>query len=371
MSATEISIPGSIRSQRTRFAAARKVLEEAVRGRAFPGAAYGVLFDGKVVALDAVGSFTYESGAAAITAETVFDLASLTKVMATTAAAMLLYDRGVLHLDMRLGDILPGFVMGTALGNGKEQVTLRMLLAHSSGLPGYVPLYQEHSTPNHLLRAVFELPLTAAPGARAEYSDIGFILLGKAIEVISGDLPARFCAREIFTPLGLTNTLFCPPEDWRPAIPPTEEDETFRHRVIQGEVHDENCHVLGGCAGHAGLFSNALDVLRFAGCILNEGGGLFRPDTVRMFGTRQENPPGTSRALGWDTPTAPSSSGQHLSARSIGHLGYTGTSLWIDPERRMSVVLLTNRTWPTRENKAIQQVRPLFHDAVAAAIQVK
>ena len=369
----EISIPDSTHSQRTRFAAARSVLEQAVRSRAFPGAAYGVLAGREIVALDAVGNFTYDLDAPAVTAATVFDLASVTKVMATTAAAMLLYDRGVLHLDMRVGDILPGFVVGRALGSGKEHVTLRMLLAHSSGLPGYAPLYQKHSAPNQLLRAALQLPLEAVPGARAEYSDIGFILLGKALEVITGDFLAHFCAREIFAPLALASTRFCPPEDWRADIPPSEDDRSFRHRVIQGEVHDENCFVLGGCAGHAGLFSNTLDVLRFAACILNEGRlgngqQLFRPETVRLFVTRQQQPVGTSRALGWDTPTAPSSSGHHFSARSIGHLGYTGTSLWIDPERRIAVVLLTNRTWPTREHKAIQQVRPLFHDAVARAV---
>ncbi len=155
----------------------------------------------------------------------------------------------------------------------------------------------------------------------------------------------------------------------RPHIPPTVIDTAFRKRIIQGEVHDEHAFVLGGCGGHAGLFSSTLDVLRFAACILAEGRTaqgrqLFNPATVQLFATRQSELPGTARALGWDTPTAPSSSGKHFSASSIGHLGYTGTSLWIDPERKLAVVLLTNRTWPDRLNKAIQIVRPAFHDAV-------
>ena len=183
----------------------------------------------------------------------------------------------------------------------------------------------------------------------------------------------RFFSREIASPLGLETARFCPPEDWRPHIPPTEEDRVYRRRVIQGEVQDENCHAFGGVAGHAGLFAHALDVLRFAACILHEGKTahgkqLFQPETLKLFATRQTEPPGTTRALGWDTPSEQSSSGRHFSTNSIGHLGYAGTSLWIDPERKLAVVLLTNRTWPDRSNKAIQEVRPAFHDAVAEGI---
>jgi CubicO group peptidase (beta-lactamase class C family) len=355
--------------QRTRFAAAHSILEQAVLDRAFPGAAYGILLDGNVIALDAVGRFTYDGDSPAVTPETVFDLASVTKVLATTSAAMLLYDRGILDLETPVGEILPGFVIGRAPGSGKERVTLRMLLAHSSGLPAYARLFEQHTAPNELLRACLQMPLEAKPGTRADYSDIGFILLGKALEVLAGDYLSRFCPREIFTPLELSGAHFNPPVSMRSQIPPTVNDTTFRKRIIQGEVHDEHAFVLGGSGGHAGLFANALDVLRFAACILAEGRTpdekqLFQPATVRLFATRQSEPAGTSRALGWDTPTAPSSSGKHFSASSIGHLGYTGTSLWIDPERHLAVVLLTNRTWPDRLNKAIQTVRPTFHDAV-------
>jgi CubicO group peptidase (beta-lactamase class C family) len=386
MPSPPVSIPGTASDGRQRFRAAREVLERAVAERAFPGAAWGVLLDGEVVAIDAVGHFTYDAGAPAVTPATVFDLASLTKVMATTSIAMLLNDRGrghknrapeeqrgVLDLDARLGDILPGFVVGMEPGSHKERVTLRMLLAHSSGLPGYAPLFEKHHTPEELLRAALQVPLDAQPGARAEYSDIGFILLGKALEVLSGDFAGRYFAREIAGPLGLETACYCPPTDWRPHIPPTEEDRVFRRRVIQGEVQDENCYAMGGVSGHAGLFANALDVLGFAACILAEGRAahgrhLFQPETVRLFATRQTEPVGTSRALGWDTPSEPSSSGKYFSQNSIGHLGYAGTSLWIDPERRLAVVLLTNRTWPDRSDKTIQQVRPAFHDAVAEGI---
>jgi len=383
----QVSIPESALRGRECFRAAREVVERAIEQRAFPGAAWGVLLDGEVVALDAAGRFTYDLDAPEVTPGTVFDLASLTKVMVTTAMAMILYDKGrsgsselhprgksgVLELDAFVGDILPGFVVGMQHGLHREQVTMRMLLAHSSGLPSYGRLFEAHHTPEGMLRAALHVPLEAFPGARAEYSDIGFILLGKALEVLSGDLMVRFFSREIASPLGLETARFCPPEDWRRYIPPTEEDRVYRQRVIQGEVQDENCHAIGGVAGHAGLFAHALDVLRFAGCILSEGKTahgrhLFQPETVRLFATRQAEPSGTTRALGWDTPSEQSSSGRHFSGASIGHLGYAGTSLWIDPERKLAVVLLTNRTWPDRSNKAIQEVRPAFHDAVAEGI---
>ncbi|MGC8548481.1 MAG: serine hydrolase domain-containing protein [Acidobacteriaceae bacterium] len=370
----DITIPASAADGPSRFAAARRVLDQAIADRAFPGASYGVLYQGQILALDAVGRFTYEADSTPVTPSTIYDLASLTKVLATTAAAMLLYERGVLKLDARLGDILPGFVVGMRRGSGRERLTLRMLLAHSSGLPAYIPFFQQHPTPQGLLRAVLHTPLEVRAGSRAEYSDLGFILLGKALEVISGDYLARFCERNIFAPLGLNSLRFCPPPAWQPSIPPTENDTTFRHRIIQGEVQDENCFVLGGAAGHAGLFGRAADVLRFAQLMLRNPASesspqpLFREETIRLFTTRQDKPEGTTRALGWDTPSNPSSSGKHFGPRSFGHLGYSGTSLWIDPDRNLAVVLLTNRTWPDRSSKAIQTVRPAFHDAIVESL---
>lgn len=357
-----------------RFAPARSLLEQAVRQRAFPGAAWGVLHRGATVAIDAIGRFTYEASAPAIQPETVFDLASLTKVLATTAAAMLLVDRGRLDLDERLGDILPGFVIGMEPGSGKQHVTLRTLLAHTSGLPAYATLFHEYTTPETLLRAALRLPLEAKPGTHTEYSDFGFILLGKVVEVLSGEAFDGFCAREIFAPLGLKVARFCPPPEVRSTIPPTEDDQTFRRRVIQGEVQDENCFVLGGVAGHAGLFANVEDLLHFAECILaqgrtQQGSQLFQPATVAQFATRQGPLESKSRALGWDVPTEGSSSGRYFGLRSIGHLGYSGCSLWIDPDQELAVVLLTNRTWPDRSNDAIRQVRPAFHNAVVESLR--
>jgi len=279
--------------------------------------------------------------------------------------AMVLYQRGLLDLEAPVAAIVPEFAKDDKL---RREVTLRMLLAHSSGLPAYEKLFQRAKTRDELLAAAFTTPLTAEPGTRAEYSDIGFILLGVALERMADEALDRFCQREIFGPLGMAHTLFNPPAVWRGSIPPTADDQTFRRRVIQGEVQDENASVLGGVAGHAGLFATAQDLAVFAHVMLQGGHPILRPETLALFTRREAVPPGTSPALGWDTPSSPSQSGKYFSAQSFGHLGYTGTSLWLDPERQLSVTLLTNRTWPDCGNQAIKQVRPAFHDAVVEAL---
>jgi serine-type D-Ala-D-Ala carboxypeptidase len=358
-----------------RFSGAYRVLREAIAAKAFPGCAFGVLAEGRVVLEDALGRFTYEENSPAVTAQTVFDVASVTKVASTTAAAMLLFQQGRLDLDMPVADLLPGFVVGRAPGTFARHVRLRHLLAHSSGLPGYVEFFRQHATPAGLLRACLELAMEAPPGARAEYSDPGFILLGKALEVITGEALPVWAQREVFAPLAMTASGFCPRPSSRSMIPPTENDTWFRHRIIQGEVQDENAFILNGAAGHAGLFSDVRDLLTLAREILAACGHrsitdkarLFYPATVELFAERQP-PEGSTRALGWDTPGEHSSSGRHFSTSSIGHLGYSGCSLWIDRAAGIAVVLLTNRTWPDRANQSIRQVRPAFHDAVREAI---
>jgi len=366
------------------LAEAQRILADAIAEKTFPGAAFGVLFRGEEH-IAAIGHLTYAPSSPAVTPATIYDLASLTKVIATTSMAMLLYDRGQLALDTPLETILPAF--NPQRDPDRAKITLRMLLSHSSGLPAHEYLYKTCRTRdearNHAIAACLTMPLAAIPGTAAVYSDIGFILLGLALEAIANEPLNTFCAREIFQPLGMTSTFFSPaPETLRPHIPPTEIDVTYRHRLIQGEVHDENAALLGGnetsSAGHAGLFSNVPDILRFARCILAggrtaAGRQLFRPETVALFTTRTAEPPNSSRALGWDTPSAPSSSGGCFSPHSAGHLGFTGTSLWLDLERSLAVVLLTNRTWHEPNTSApsqepIRRLRPAFHDAVFHAI---
>jgi CubicO group peptidase (beta-lactamase class C family) len=399
------------------FSSAFSILREAIAQRKIPSASVAVTHSGRLTAEKALGHFTYEdqiesttsgggapllasfarSGTADVTSSTLFDLASLTKVVATTPMAMILYDRGLLDLDAPLAAIIPEFTTDAEKDPRRHNVTLRMLLTHSSGLPAYEKLFLKFRTRDELLHAAFTTSLTANPGTRAEYSDIGFIILGVALERLADEPLDRFCQREIFAPLAMTNTTFNPPLEIRRKIPPTADEReepcgadtavrqlpeasprpsesqparsTFRRKIIQGEVQDENASTLGGVAAHAGLFSTAPDLAKFAHAMLAGGRPIARPETVALFTRRESAPPGTSRALGWDTPSAPSQSGKYFSPHSYGHLGYTGTSLWIDPTRQLSITLLTNRTWPDCSNHAITIIRPKFHDAVVEAIE--
>jgi CubicO group peptidase (beta-lactamase class C family) len=350
------------------FRRAFDVLQKGVAQAVFPAASIAVTSQAKLVALKALGEFTYELDAPAVSTATVFDLASVSKAVATTTMAMILYQRGLIDLEAPVVSIVPEFGGSDAR---RGDITMRMLLAHSSGLPAYERLFLKTQNRDELLAAAFSTALTADPGTRAEYSDIGFIILAIALERVADESLDRFCQREIFGPLGLVHTAYNPPATWRAAIPPTADDRTFRKRIIQGEVQDENASVLGGVAGHAGLFATAEDLATFAHILLQGGSPLVRPETLGLFTRRETAPAGTSRALGWDTPSAPSQSGKYFSAHSYGHLGYTGTSLWIDPERQLSITLLTNRTWPDCNNKAIKDVRPAFHDAVVEALEKK
>ncbi|MFZ0707897.1 MAG: serine hydrolase domain-containing protein [Candidatus Korobacteraceae bacterium] len=368
---TQVSLRPDYRDQQKQFARAFAILRDAMEQHAFPGASLAVAHQGKLIASHGFGRFTYDDSAPQVTADTVFDIASITKAVATTSVAMILFERQSLKLEAPVAQLLPEFVnlSPTHQKQKREAVTVRMLLAHSSGLPAYEKLFEFAHNREELLRAAMTTPLTAAPGTRAEYSDIGFILLGEILQRIAGEPLGQFAQREIFDRIGLTRTWFVPPLDLRAQIPPTEHDRTFRKRAIQGEVNDENAWVMGGVSGHAGMFASATDLAIFAECMLRGGAPLVRPETLALFTRREESPRGTSRALGWDTPSHPSSSGTRFAPTSYGHLGFTGTSLWIDPKRHLSVTLLTNRTWPDRRSQLIREVRPQLHDAILETIE--
>ncbi|HET6936440.1 MAG TPA: serine hydrolase domain-containing protein, partial [Candidatus Angelobacter sp.] len=236
------------------------MLRSAIQQKAFPGASVAITYCGKLIGLKGVGHFTYKPDSTAVTGETIYDLASVSKAVATTTACMLLYEQGKFHLEQKLVEVLPEFGGEDAR---REQVTFRMLLAHSSGLPAYVKLFQSAKDKQKLLRQAYVVPLAANPGSHAEYSDVGFILLGEALERIAGEALDHFCGRNIFEPLGLAFMAFNPPQQWRSLIPPTEDDRSFRHKIIQGEVNDENAWVMGGVAGHAGCFGRAVEVAVF------------------------------------------------------------------------------------------------------------
>ncbi len=317
-------------AQADAFRSAFSILQNTIGAHAFPACALAVTLRGELIAHHALGHFTYDPASPLVTSASIFDLASVTKVVATATMAMILYERGLLDLEAPVTAIVPEFAGDDSR---RRDVSLRMLLAHSSGLPAYEKLFLRAIAREDLLARALGTQLTADPGTRAEYSDIGFIILGVALERLADETLDAFCQREIFGPLGMSRTTFNPPKSWRSEIVPTADEcgaGKFRGRIIQGEVQDENASVLGGVAGHAGLFSTA---------------------------------------VGWDTPSTPSQSGKYFGSRSFGHLGYTGTSLWIDRDRQLSVTLLTNRTWPDCQNQAIKQVRPAVHDAVIEALK--
>jgi CubicO group peptidase (beta-lactamase class C family) len=357
--------------QEQRFARAFRLVDEAIGRKVFPGASLAVTLGGELVAWRGFGRFTYEADSPEVKRETVWDLASLTKPIGTTSMAMLLWERGKLGLDAKVAELLPEFASGVSdsvQAAWREAVTVRMLLAHSSGLPAHRKLYLEAQGRESVTAAAMRVPLEAAPGTRAVYSDIGFILLCELLERIAGERLDEFCEREIFSSLK-TNLRFVSQPTLLAGVLPTVHDTEYRHRVVQGVVNDENAWAMGGVAGHAGLFGDALSVARFAECLLGGGAPVFKAETVELFTRRQSEPEGTSRALGWDTPSQPSQSGTRFSGRAFGHLGYTGTSLWCDAKRGLSVTLLTNRTWPDGRNQAIKKVRPLVHDAIVNALE--
>jgi CubicO group peptidase (beta-lactamase class C family) len=345
------------------FAAARQILHDAIAQQAFPAAVVEVGHARGAIWREAFGRFTYEPDAPAATQATIFDLASLTKVIATTTLVMRLVDGGILTLDDPIGRWLTDW-----RGKDRDHITLRDLLAHCSGLSAHVNLFENSKGRLEFQRVICNLPLDYKPRTQSVYSDLGFILLGFILADAGGKpLAAQF--EEVTRHIAPEYLAFSPPKTWRGHIAPTEI-ETWRGRLLVGEVHDANCWALGGAAGHAGLFGSASAVGAFAQMVLRglllRDGTLAQPPTMRTF-VERTGVPDSTRALGWDTMKPTSSCGTRMSVSAIGHTGFTGTSLWIDWERDLYIVLLTNRVYPSAANNAILQVRPAFHDAVSAA----
>ncbi len=344
------------------FARIDSLVEAFIGQQAFPGAAVAIGQRGVVHKLTGYGAYTYESDVAT-TPRSVFDMASLTKAIATTTATMLLYEEDLLDLDAPVRSYLPKFDSPDKAG-----ITIRQLLTHTGGFTPFRTFYAEGVlTREAIIDSIFAIPLDSSPGEEYRYSDFGMITLVLVMEAITGQDFATYAAENIFAPLGMTATGFRSTGAPDPSVVPTELDDYFRHRLVQGEVHDENAWILGGTAGHAGLFSSAEDVARFA-AMMAQGGyyenGLFlNPATVEYFTTVVDTTV-SSRALGWDTKNTdkPSSAGDYFGPRSFGHTGFTGTSLWIDPDTGLYVILLTNRVYPTRENFLVGELRPLVAD---------
>ncbi|HEV2672614.1 MAG TPA: serine hydrolase domain-containing protein, partial [Gemmatimonadales bacterium] len=309
---------------------------------AYPGAVIAVGYHDSLVLLAAVGHYSFND-ARPVTPRTIYDLASLTKVIALTTECILLVDRGKLDLDAPVQRYLSEF-----RGPMKDQVTIRHLLTHSAGLAADLPLWDSTRTREAALQMVDTSPLLSPPGTTFVYSDLSAIVLMQVVERITGRSFDQVLAQDVFGPLGMTATRFVPPPSWHDSIAPTEVDTFFRHRLLIGEVHDESAARLGGVSGNAGLFSNAPDLATFATWLLGARAGRPTPipvdsGLVHRFITRQDIPSGSSRALGWDTPSDLSSAGTKMGPNAFGHTGYTGTSIWFDPDRGVFIILLTNR----------------------------
>lgn len=312
-------------------------------------------------------------------AATIYDLASLTKVVGLVTGIMLAVDERKLELDAPVQQYVPAFASA-----GKERVTVRMLLAHASGLPAWLPLFREAGSRTEVFALVDTTPLSSAPGTVEVYSDLGAIILTQMLETIYHQRLDSLLERRVFRPLGMSATGYRPGSDQRDRIAPTEMDP-WRGRLLRGEVQDENAAMMDGVSGHAGLFGSAEDLLTFAEWMIERwndgtterGKGSARTDSlvpsfprslIHEFTRRQNLVPGSSRALGWDTPSPGGSAGSHLSPWSFGHTGFTGTSLWIDPERRLAIILLSNRVNPTRDNPRWAPVRGKLADLVMTTL---
>jgi CubicO group peptidase (beta-lactamase class C family) len=304
---------------------------------------------------------------------TVYDLASLTKVIGLTTAMMIAVDEHRIELDAPIQRYVPAFQ-----GKNKEQVTVRHLLTHSSGLPAWRALYRQATSRADAYALADTTPLDTLPGSRFVYSDLGAIVMAQALESVYHERLDSLLQRRLFGPLGMDDTRYLPPDCWIPHIAPTENDP-WRGRTLRGEVHDENAARLDGVSGHAGLFSSARDLLTFGDWLLEGLGShdtsaayVWPPPPVseRAFVMRQDIPGGSSRALGWDTPSGLSSGGKYISREhSFGHTGFTGTSIWIDPTRDLVIVLLSNRVNPTRDNDRWGPVRRNVADRVVEALE--
>jgi CubicO group peptidase (beta-lactamase class C family) len=343
----------------------QSILDRAVADSAFPGAVAVIgSHSGPLVTVTA-GHLDWAKSPRP-TASTLWDMASLTKVIGMTSAMMQLVERGKVDLDAPVQTYLPEWT-----GTNKDKVTVRHLITHQSGLPAFKQYFKNNVSPDSTLALIIATPLDTLPGVRMVYSDIGAILLGKIVERVSGETLDGYLARHVFTPLGMKDTRYKPPVSLRPRIAPTENDP-WRGRHLVGEVHDENAYALGQVSGHAGLFSTAHDLSRLAGAYLSGGalggGRLAKAATIAQFTTVADST-FSSRALGWDTPSPHSSAGHFLRRPAFGHTGFTGTSLWIAPQHDLYVILLTNRVNPTRANTKIGAVRVAVADAAMRALE--
>ncbi len=364
-SAPRLDVPSTAGMNETLTQRVDSLMKASIADKAFPAAAVAIGRHDVTAHLKGYGYLTYDSDLP-VSSHSLFDLASLTKVLATTPSIMKLFEEGKLNLDAPLATYLPEFGQ-----NGKEQVTVRQILTHTAGLKSFYQFYDEGITDREdIISFIQKDDLKYTPDAKYVYSDLGMMMLALAVERISGKPFNQYVKETFYQPMGMGHTGFRPAfgQGKDTHIVPSEVDDVFRNELVQGEVHDERAWMLGGTAGHAGLFSCAHDLALFAQMMLNggtlNGKRFFEEETIRLFTTKFENELDHTRALGWDTksPEGYSSAGQHFGPRSFGHTGFTGTSFWIDPDADLFVILLTNRVYPTRNNRKHIPIRPALAD---------
>ena len=360
--------PAAVGMSAVRLQRIDKMMGRGIKAGGFPGGVVVIGRRGATVLEKGFGNLSWSGKNPVDPGNTIYDLASLTKVVATTTAIMVLYDQGKIRLDDRVSKFIPAFSGGL-----KDEITIAQLLAHRSGLPAGRDLWRIALTPGEARQAVIDTPLECEPGRCLIYSDLGADLLGFIVEAASGERFDAFLQERVFEPLGMRETHFRPHWTLRDRIAPTELTPP-RGYPLRGEVHDENAFALGGVAGHAGLFSTATDLAVFAQMMLNGGeinGVRIVSDSAVALFTARTASPGT-RALGWDTCGHDGSCGRYLSGRAYGHTGFTGTSLWIDPDRDLFVIVLTNRVHAARArrpSKVIADIRADVADAAALAVK--
>lgn len=355
--------------QNKTFATTFSTVNNWIDRKAFPGAVLAIGQHGHLIALKAFGRQAFSPDAAEMTTNAIFDLASVTKVTATTTAIEILYDRNMLDLGAPVVQYLPSF----GAGKGHDDVLVRNLLTHSSGLYSTDLLWSKVKDRAGLLELINTMPMSWKPGTHFQYRDENMILLGEIVRRVSGQPLDVFLTRNAFQPLGMKDTGFNPSHALIDRIPPTEQDNIFRHELVHGVVHDENAYRMGGVAGHAGLFSTAIDLSHLAQMYLNKGTyagyRLLKPETVALFMRRENLPVGNTYAFGWDTPGSFARfAGQKASPHAILHTGFTGTSIYIDPDRDAFIILLTNRVNPSRENQLIKDARIDIHTAALTTL---
>jgi CubicO group peptidase (beta-lactamase class C family) len=348
-----------------------------VLNHVFPGGQLLIAKNGIIVYDKVFGNYTYDENSPLVTESTLYDLASLTKVVATTPAIMKLYEMKKLDINDKVGGYIPEFA-----NNGKEDITIKNLLLHNSGLKAWIPFYQTCSSKEDVLNTIYNISLDYTPETKTVYSDLNAVLLGELVERVSGKSLDEFCNEYIFDELGMENTTFNPNSIQKSLAAPTENDVYWRKKQLQGEVHDECAYLIGGVSGNAGLFSTADDLYKYMNMLIKHGEyynphsnrlvveEMFEPKTVELFTTRYSGYAyDNSRALGWDTKPAPTGStrtqcGEMMSSNCYGHTGYTGTSVWYDKDKELLVIFLTNRVYPTRDNTAMRDFRPDLHNKI-------